>query len=188
LHTNGTPSFSWVRRGGTSTIALIAFVAFVVAATSCGADVAHSVTGNAELSASHAAAGSTRSETWTLRPVTHSVTYPGFEATLDPPGTAKPNLTPAEAVALCSQPGSDVSCETGQPSSIELGLLSDSGMGIDRLLVWAMSWDGVNCMLMGPDGRPSPGPGVNDTSGCNFVTFVGATTGTNPMAIRGAGI
>ena len=118
-----------------------------------------------------------------------SVSYPGFGATtLDPPGTVTPKLTPSEAIALCSQPGSDVSCGTGQPTSIELGVLSDSGMGIDRLLVWAISWDGVNCQVMGPEGRPSPGPGVNDTSGCNFVTFVDATTGANPMAMLGAGI
>jgi hypothetical protein len=81
-----------------------------------------------------------------------------------------------------------VSCESGQPTSIELGLLTDFGMGVDRMLVWAISWDGVNCMLLGPEGQPSPGPDVNDTSGCNFVTFVDATTGANPMAMRGAGI
>lgn len=58
-------------------------------------------------------------------------------------------------------------------------------MGINDELVWAMTWTSVSCDLMGPPGRPSPGPDVNDTTGCDFVTFVNATTGDNPEAIRG---
>jgi hypothetical protein len=61
-------------------------------------------------------------------------------------------------------------------------------MGINGRLVWALSWDGVNCMVMGPDGRPSVGSGVNDATGCNFVSIVDATTGANPMSMLGAGI
>jgi hypothetical protein len=64
--------------------------------------------------------------------------------------------------------------------------LTDTGMGIQGELVWAMTWTNVNCDLMGPQGRPAQPPTANDATGCDFVTFVNAATGVNPEAIRGA--
>ena len=114
------------------------------------------------------------------------VTYPGAGAQIDPPGTLLPSLSAATVLGFCSIPQSGVACETGKPRSVELGLLTDTGMGIHGQLVWAMTWTNVNCDLMGPQGRPSPPPTVNDATGCDFVTFVNAATGVNPEAIRGA--
>jgi hypothetical protein len=114
------------------------------------------------------------------------VTYPGAGAQIDPPGTLLPSLSAATVLGFCSIPRSDVACETGQPRSVVLGLLTDTGMGIQGELVWAMTWTDVNCDLMGPQGRPTPPPTVNDVTGCDFVTFVNAATGGNPEAIRGA--
>lgn len=114
------------------------------------------------------------------------VTYPGSGARLDPPGTLLPSLSAATVLGYCSIPQSGVACETGQPRSAGLGLLTDTGMGIQGELVWAMTWTNVNCDLMGPQGRPTPPPTVNDATGCDFVTFVNAATGVNPEAIRGA--
>ncbi len=114
------------------------------------------------------------------------VTYPGAGAQLAPPGTLLPSLSAATVLGYCSIPPSGAACETGQPRSVELGLLTDAGMDIQGELVWAMTWTNVNCDLMGPQGRPTPPPTVNDTTGCDFVTFVDAATGVNPEAIRGA--
>jgi hypothetical protein len=96
-----------------------------------------------------------------------------------------PSLSAAMVLRLCSSPDSSVSCEAGQPETMDLGLLTDTGMGINDELVWAMTWTSVSCDLMGPQGRPSPGPDVNEATGCDFVTFVNAKTGDNPEAIRG---
>lgn len=114
------------------------------------------------------------------------VTYAGAGAQIDPPGTLRPSLSAASVLGFCSIPQSGVACETGQPRSVELGLLTDTGMGIQGELVWAMTWTNVNCDLIGPQGRPNPPPTVNDATGCDFVTFVNAATGVNPEAIRGA--
>ena len=114
------------------------------------------------------------------------VTYPGAGVQLDPPETLLPSLSAATVLGFCSIPQSYVACETGHPRSVVLGLLTDTGMGIRDELVWAMTWTNVNCDLMGPQGRPTPPPPINDATGCDFVTFVNATTGVNPEAIRGA--
>jgi hypothetical protein len=114
------------------------------------------------------------------------VAYPGAGAQIDPPGMLLPSLSAATVLGFCSIPQSGVACETGQPRSVELGLLTDTGMGIHGELVWAMTWTNVNCDLVGPQGRPTPPPTVNDATGCDFVTFVNAATGVNPEAIRGA--
>jgi hypothetical protein len=112
--------------------------------------------------------------------------YPGSGAQLDPPGALLPSLSAATVLGSCSRPQSNVTCETGQPKSIELGLLTDTGMQIRGELVWAMTWTNVSCDLMGPQHRPSPNPRVNDATGCDLVTFVDAMSGVNPEAIRGA--
>jgi len=117
--------------------------------------------------------------------VAASLTYPGAGVQLDPPGTVLPSLSAATVIGLCGSPQANVTCETGQPKSVELGVLNDAGMHIQGELVWAMTWTNVNCDLMGPQGRPSPNPRVNDATGCDFVTFVDATNGVNPEAIRG---
>lgn len=181
---------SRVLRSGACTIAV---VAFIVGMTSCGVQMQRSAAAHADLSAARVATGAKTSETSALarhtrvRNVPQSTSYPGFGATLDPPGNAKPVVTASEAIALCGKAGSQVSCEPGQPDSIELGILSDPGMGIDQRLVWAISWDAVNCMVLGPYGQPSSPPSF-DATGCNFVSMVDATTGVNPMAMIGAGI
>lgn len=116
--------------------------------------------------------------------VTTRLTYAGTGARLDPPGAAMPLLSAATVLRLCSSANSKVACETGPPESVDLGVLTDTGMHINDELVWAMTWTRVNCDLMGPANRPSPR--VNDATGCDFVTFVDAKTGDNPEAIRGA--
>ncbi len=113
------------------------------------------------------------------------ITYPGTNAYLDPPGSLQPSLTATTVLGFCSPPQSTVTCETGPPKSVELGILADAGMGIHGELVWAMTWTGVGCDPMGPAGRPTPGTSVNDATGCDLVTFVDASTGNNPEAIRG---
>jgi hypothetical protein len=111
--------------------------------------------------------------------------YPGTGVQLHPPGPLLPTLSAATVLGFCSIPQSTVTCETGPPKSIDLGLLTDTGMGIQSELVWAMTWTSVNCDVMGPFGRPTPNPRVNDATGCDLVTFVDAKTGRNPEAIRG---
>jgi hypothetical protein len=173
----------------------IAVVGFMTVVTSCGPGATRpSVGGSGVLTASHVSsrtagskAGASPGHT-VIGNATQSWTYPGFQATLDPPGNARPTLTASDAVALCGEEGSGVSCEPGRPASIELGHLTDAGMGINQRLVWAMSWDAVNCQVYGPAGRPTSGSHVNDATGCNFVSFVDATSGANPMAILRAGI
>lgn len=113
------------------------------------------------------------------------VSYPGTGASLDPPGSLHPTLSAVAVLKFCSPVQSTVACETGPPRAVQLGLLTDAGMGIQAELVWAITWTGVGCDPMGPLGRPSPGPNVNDATGCDFVTFVDARTGKNPEAIRG---
>lgn len=115
------------------------------------------------------------------------VDYPQFDVRLDPPGQAVPSLPATDAVASCLNPEGGVACETGQPMSVALALVTDAGMGIQQRLMWVLSWKSVGCDVMGP-GRASPGPFVNDVTGCDFVTFVDADTGANPMAIRGPGL
>lgn len=115
------------------------------------------------------------------------VDYSQFGTRLDPPGQAAPSLSATDAVALCLNPQSGVACETGQPMSIALALVTDAGMGIHRRLMWVMSWASVGCDVMGP-AHANPGPLLNEVTGCDFVTFVDADTGANPMAIRGAGL
>lgn len=115
------------------------------------------------------------------------VDYPQFDVRLDPPGRAVPILSATSAVASCSNPHGGVTCETGQPMSVVLALLTDAGMGIERRLMWVMSWKSVGCDVMGP-GYASPGPLVNDVTGCDFVTFVDADTGASFIAIRGPGL
>lgn len=114
-----------------------------------------------------------------------SIAYPGTGALLEAPGAASPVLTAAQALKLCSTPHYGVSCEAGPPASATLGKLADAGMGIDDELVWALTWTSVNCELMGPVNRPAPGPLVNDATGCDFVTFINATSGSNPETVRG---
>lgn len=121
-----------------------------------------------------------------IEPLSTPLTYPGAGVQIDPPGTLLPSLSAATVLGSCSIPQRDVACETGQPKSVVLGLLTDNGMHIQGELVWAMTWTNVNCDVMGPQGRPTSQPGVNDATGCDFVTFVDATTGDNPEAIRGA--
>ncbi len=113
------------------------------------------------------------------------INYPGMGAVLEAPGVTAPVLTAAGAIAMCSTPHYGVSCEVGPPASATLGTLVDAGMGIEDELVWALTWTSVNCELMGPPNRPAPGPLVNDVTGCEFVTFIDATSGSNPETIRG---
>jgi hypothetical protein len=113
------------------------------------------------------------------------ITYLGTGSLLDAPGGATPVLTDAQAIAMCSTPHYGVSCEAGPPASATLGKLVNAGMGIDGELVWALAWTSVNCELFGPWNRPAPGPLVNDATGCDFVTFIDATSGSNPEAVRG---
>lgn len=118
--------------------------------------------------------------------LSQAVDYPQFGTRLDPPGQAAPSLSATDAVTLCSNPHSGVTCEPGQPMSIALALVTDAGMGMHRRLMWVMSWASVGCGLIGP-AHTHPDPLVSDVT-CDFVTFVDANTGANSMAIRGAGL
>jgi hypothetical protein len=108
--------------------------------------------------------------------------YSGSQVQLDPPGNAVAVLSASAALAACSSDGS-AACATGTPSKEELALLTDLGFGDDRKLVWAITWSGVNCMVLGPPGRPSSG--LNMKTGCEWVTFFDARTGTYLLAIIG---
>ncbi len=48
-----------------------------------------------------------------------------------------------------------------------------------------MTWSHVGCMPLGPQHQPTPGPGVDMLSGCDFVTFFDAQTAQYLFAIVG---
>jgi hypothetical protein len=106
--------------------------------------------------------------------------YPG-NVHLDPPGNATPKLSAADAVAACNNP--PVACRSGTPTRVELALMTAANFGANQRLVWAITWSGVDCMVIGPPSRPSPK--YNIATGCDFTTFIDANTGAYLVAVDG---
>ena len=121
------------------------------------------------------------SEGTTVAALAQARDYSGAQVQLDPPGSASPAVNADRALAACST--MSAACHSGSPSKEELALMTNPGFGYDQKLVWAITWSGVSCMNFGPPGQPSPG--VNMATGCEFVTFIDASTATYLFAIDG---
>lgn len=103
---------------------------------------------------------------------------------LDPPGADVAKTTALQAAALCTHRAAP--CYGPNPQEVDLAAFSDPNTGDTRRLVWALIWSHVDCLPLGPPGRPTFGANVNITTGCDFVSFVDANTGAYFLAVDAA--
>ena len=116
--------------------------------------------------------------------------YPDASVRFDPPPSgSKSTIQGGDVERMC---GSGVSCESGPPDAVELALFSDDALGdsssgtihpeYQNVLAWALTWHHVDCIALGPPGRPTVPPAM--ANGCDFVSVVDASTGRQLITVR----